>query len=263
MTSITDIVALDALGEDRFVTANLVTNGGFLYGGQLLAQALMAACRTVEPDRLPHSLHCSFIAGGRSTEPIEFQVTRDRDGRSYSARSVSAVQDGRVLVNMLVSFQVPEEGMDLQWEARADVPLPPADFTPWPHPCSPDAQLWDPAPDPAVAHPARGWCRFASEIGDDPVLNACALAYMSDFFNGFVGQPGFPASGVAVSSLDHAIWFYRPTRMQLWHLMDWHGHSVSSGRGHYSGTIHDADGRLVAGVSQEALVRVAPPQTSA
>lgn len=259
MTTIHDIVALDELGDDRFVTANLVTNGGFLYGGQLLAQALMAACRTVEADRIPHSLHAYFIAGGRSTEPIEFRVTRDRDGRSYSARSVAAVQDGRVLLNMLVSFQVPEDGIEAQGDALADVPRPPADYVPWPHPCSPDAQLWDPEPDAALAHPSRGWCRFATPLDDDPVINACAVAYMSDFFNGLVSMPGFPSTGVSVSSLDHAIWFYRPTNLHEWHFMDWHGHSVSSGRGHYSGTIHDADGRLVAGVSQEALVRVAQP----
>ncbi len=83
MTALADIVQLDQISEDRFVTHNLVTNGGILYGGQLIAQALMAMCRTVDAGRVPPSLHAYFIAAGKSTEPIEYSVTRDRDGRAY------------------------------------------------------------------------------------------------------------------------------------------------------------------------------------
>jgi len=255
MTSIVDIVALNPLGDDRFVTANIVANGGFLYGGQLLAQALMAACRTVDEERAPHSLHCYFIAGGKSTEPIEFVVRRDRDGRSFSARSVAVLQDGKVLMNMLASFQVPEPGIEAQASGFPGPVMPPEGFTPYAHPVSPDAELWDPDPNPELAHPARSWCRFATELSDDPALNACALAYMSDFFNGMVLFPGFPKNA-QVSSLDHAMWFYRPTNMSEWHLMDWVGHSIAGGRGHYSGTFYDRSGSMVAGVTQEALVRV-------
>ncbi|MDP2013871.1 MAG: thioesterase family protein [Actinomycetota bacterium] len=255
MTELADIVRLNTVSEDRFVTSNIVTNGGFLYGGQLLAQALMAACKTVESQRVPHSLHCYFIAGGKSTEPIEFAVSRDRDGRAYSARSISAIQDGRVLMNMLASFQVPEEGINAQASTFPSVTAPPANPVLYSLPTSPDALVWDPAPDSSIAHPSRAWCRFESELPDDPALQACALAYMSDFFNGLVRLPGFPRNA-AVSSLDHAMWFYRPTKMNEWHLMDWVGNSVSGGRGHYSGQFYDASGVLVASVAQEALVRI-------
>ncbi|MDO9486654.1 MAG: thioesterase family protein [Actinomycetota bacterium] len=255
MTALADIVQLDQINEDRFVTHNLVTNGGFLYGGQLIAQALMAMCRTVDAGRVPHSLHAYFIAGGKSTEPLEYSVTRDRDGRAYSARSVSAIQDGRVLMNMLGSFQIPEEGIEAQAQTFPKVAPPPAEPELYALPTSPDAQIWDPEPDANLPHPTRAWCRFEAALPEDPALQACALAYMSDFFNGLVRFPEFPA-GASVSSLDHAMWFYRRTNMNTWHLMDWAGHSVSGGRGHYSGAFYDASGVMVAGVSQEALVRV-------
>ena len=254
MTALAEIVRLDPVGEDRFVTHTIVSNGGFLYGGQLLAQALMAACLTVEPGRVPHSLHAYFIAGGKSTEPIEFAVSRDRDGRSYSARSVSVIQDGRVLMNMLCSFQVPEQGIEAQAPTFPRVAAPPDDPSLYSLPTSPDAQVWDPEPEAQLPHPTRAWCRFEQALPDDPVLQACALAYMSDFFNGLVRFPEFPAKA-SVSSLDHAMWFYRHTNMNDWHLMDWVGHSVSGGRGHYSGQFYDARGRMIAGVTQEALVR--------
>ncbi len=257
MTALVDIVKLDTIGEDRFVTATIVTNGGFLYGGQLLAQGLMAACTTVDAARVPHSLHCYYIAGGKSTEPVEFAVQRDRDGRSYSARSIAAIQDGRVLMNMLASFQVPEEGFDVQGATIPNVAQPPAEPALYPLPTSPDAQLWDPEPDAALAQPTRAWCRFAQALPDDPALQACALAYMSDFFNGFGRLPGYPQKS-GVSSLDHAMWFYRQTNMNDWHLMDWTGHSIAGGRGHYSGQFYDAAGVMVAGVAQEALVRRPP-----
>ena len=254
MTALADIVKLDTVSEDRFVTATIVTNGGFLYGGQLLAQTLMAACKTVDADRVPHSMHGYFIAGGKSAEPVEFAVTRDRDGRSYSARSVAVMQDGRVLMNVLASFQVPQEGFDTQANTFPLVVLPPAEPALYALPTSPDALVWDPAPDDSLAQPTRAWCRFESPLPDDPAMQACALAYMSDFFNGFGHLPGFPQKS-GVSSLDHAMWFYRPTKMNEWHLMDWTGHSISGGRGHYTGQFYDSSGVMVAGVAQEALVR--------
>ncbi|MDO8731899.1 MAG: thioesterase family protein [Actinomycetota bacterium] len=255
MTALADIVQLDSLSDDRFLTHNIVTNGGFLYGGQVLAQALKAACMTVDAERVPHSLHAYFIAGGKSTEPIEFAVSRDRDGRAYSARSIAVMQEGRLLMNMLASFQVPEEGIEAQAPTFPSVARPPAEPNLYSLPTSPDALVWDPEPDANLPHPTQAWCRFESELPDDPVLHACGLAYMSDFFNGLVRFDEFPAK-VSVSSLDHAMWFYRPTNMNEWHLMDWVGHSMSGGRGHYSGQFYDASGVMVAGVTQEALVRI-------
>ena len=258
MTALADIVKLDTVGDDRFVTATIATNGGFLYGGQLLAQTLMAACATVDADRVPHSMHGYFIAGGKSTEPVEFAVKRDRDGRSFSARSIVVIQDGKVLMNVLASFQLPQEGVDTQAPTFPEVVQPPGDPVLYALPTSPDAQVWVPEPDGSIAQPTRAWCRFAAPLPDDPALQACGLAYMSDFFNGFGHLPGFPQKS-GVSSLDHAMWFYRPARMNEWHLMDWTGHSIAGGRGHYTGQFYDSSGVMVAGVAQEALVR--PPQS--
>ena len=253
--TIADIVQLKSIDADRFVSLHTGANEHWLYGGQILAQALMASCNTLTDDRVPHSLHAYFLAAGKSTEPVELHVTRDRDGGSYSARTIDVVQNDQLLMRMMASFQVPEVGFEAQAASFPDVARPSAESDLYDHPVSPDAQFWDVEPDPSLVHPTRLWCRFQSSLPDDPRLQACALAYLSDISNGLVSFPGFPADA-RVSSLDHSLWFYRPINMSQWHLMDWIGHSISGGRGHYTGHFYDTDGVMVAGAAQEDLVRL-------
>lgn len=225
-----------------------------LYGGQVAAQALRAAAHTVADDRLPHSLHGYFLRPGQPDHPVIFAVDRDRDGGSFSARHVRAIQHGEVIFSMLASFKAPEPGAPTYEQ-------PPWRDLPGPDEVAPGG--WDALVETREATAAEYfehsvtdaiWCRVTTPFPDDPVAHACALTYLSDFGGGFVllDVPGLPLGG---PSIDHVVWFHQPVRVDEWVLVDLRPERASDARGTYFGTIRSIDGTLAAVLGQEALLR--------
>ncbi|ROO86470.1 acyl-CoA thioesterase-2 [Actinocorallia herbida] len=240
------------------------------YGGQLLAQALVAAARTVASAIPAHSLHAYFLRGGDPRKDTAFAVRRLRDGRRLSSRSVEISQDERVLATMTVSFAVPSEGLDHQ-AAAPDV-APPDDLptlVEWSggHGADPE-HLWDmPTVDTRVApdtppHGSTAWHRMAGAAPDDPALHQALLVYLSDVTTlaGALVPHGMPL-GVEerdgevwdAVSLDHAVWFYRPVRADDWLLFVQDSPVAADGRSLVRADVFGADGRLAASLAQEGL----------
>lgn len=250
-----------------------------VFGGQVAAQALRAACHSVDPARRVHSLHAYFLRAGDTAVPIIYDVQRIRDGGSFSTRRVEARQHGRVIFYLTASFHVAEAGFKHQ-----DVmPVVPAaldcpDLAELLEPISSRAadswrQEWsalevryvgDTRPEGGMAadeHPAasRLWFRAHGELGDDPVLNTCVLAYASDLT--LLGSSLIPhgvmigSPRIRAASLDHAVWFHRPVRADEWLLYDQFSPSAQGARGFATGRLFSADGTLVASVAQEGLIR--------
>ena len=255
-------------------------NDGFprIFGGLVIAQALMAAYETVE-NRVCHSLHAYFIRPGDVRIPVLYQVDRARDGGSFTTRRVVAIQNGEQIFNLAASFQVPEEGFEHQStmpahpspesvasemeQALADNKDMPAAMIEhmkrrpvevrWPDP----QNMFKP-----VAKPPRKqvWLRAKSPIGDSIKLQQAALAYASDmaFMETALRVHGLTwrTRGMQSASLDHAMWFHRPTNYNDWHLFDQDCPSTSQGRGFIRGELYTQDGVLAASVAQECLMRV-------
>jgi acyl-CoA thioesterase II len=247
------LLELERLDTDLYRSTYVAPDDMALYGGQVAAQALAAAGATVPEDRLPHSLHGYFLRRGDAALPTVFVVHQDRDGRSFSARRVEARQAGRVIFSTAVSFQTPEDGPDLRCDTMPDT-APPEECEPIGLPRlvsfegRAPAQPYEPTP-----WPVRFWSRTTAALGDDPLLQACALTYLSDISSGLAplsdehSRPG--------SSLDHAVWFHRPARLEDWVLTDLVPHQVAGGRGWYTGTLYDRGGTPVASTTQECLFR--------
>jgi acyl-CoA thioesterase-2 len=226
-----------------------------LYGGQVAAQSLRAAGATVPAGRLAHSLHGYFLRRGRTDLPVIFHVDRDRDGGSFSARHVRAVQDGEVIFSMLASFHEREEAATFDDIAtRGGAPAQTLDARP--SPLLVDVREVTPTriADGQVRHSDRLWVRAASRLPDDPLTHACALAYVSDLGSGFgqVEVPGLPAGG---PSIDHSLWFHEPIRADEWMLLELWPMKAGGARGVYGGSLRSDDGRLGAVVTQEMLLR--------
>lgn len=246
-----------------------------IFGGQVVAQSLIAAAKTVE-GRTCHSLQSYFIRPGDPTLPVLYQVERSRDGKSFTTRRVIAIQKGEQIFNMACSFQVPEDGFDHQDQMPdapppesapeeherlramfADQPEVAAKFIELPvemRPIEP-ASLRDPKPAPTMH---RVWIRARVDVGDDAVMNQALLAYASDF--SLLGTAMRPhgvnwMSGVQTASLDHILWFHRPTNFSRWHLYVQDSPSASGARGFNLGRIYREDGVLVASAAQEGLIR--------
>jgi acyl-CoA thioesterase-2 len=251
-----DVLSLERIDRDLYRSTLLFPDPLPLYGGQVAAQALLAAGGTVDPDRLPHSLHGYFLRNGDAAQPTIFRVDRDRDGRSFSARRVVAVQGGEVIFNMSASFQTPGAGPDHDMLEAVD--------TEWPEESAPleltrlfsiEARV-PRQPFPDAAWPSRFWARASVQLPEDRLLNACVLTYLSDISSGLsaladdVAAPG--------PSLDHAVWFHRAARLDEWVLMDMRPGTVGGGRGWYTGSISSVDGAHVASFVQETLFRPGP-----
>jgi acyl-CoA thioesterase II len=226
-----------------------------LYGGQVAAQALRAAGMTVGADRMPHSLHGYFLRRGLVDRPVIYHVDRDRDGGSFSARHVRAVQDGDVIFSMLASFHEREDAA--VFDAVATRGGPPADTLPSrPSPLLVEAREITPTriADGQVRHSDLLWVRAVPPLSDDPMVHACALTYVSDLGSGFgqVRVDGLPAGG---PSIDHSLWFHEPIRADEWMLLELWPLKAASARGVYSGSLRAADGRLGAVITQEMLLR--------
>jgi len=237
-----------------------------LFGGQVAAQALRAAALTVEAPHLPHSFHLYFMRAGQIGRPVVLYVNRIRDGRSFTTRNVVAQQDGEAILTMSASFHKAEGGeLDVQLPA-ASVPPPEAiptrepsrvPFGHAPFETAPIEERSGPGPEGRL----RRWVRSLDVLPDDPVVHACALAYMSDMATG--SPPVLAArrrfEDFMMTSLDHALHFHRTVRADRWLLVDFESVSVGRGRGMTRGTIHAQDGTLGATVQQELLLRELAP----
>jgi acyl-CoA thioesterase-2 len=226
-----------------------------LYGGQVAAQALRAAGATVPPERLPHSLHGYFLRPGLVDRPVILHVDRDRDGGSFSARHVRAVQDGEVIFSMVASFHNREESATFDAVPTRGGPDPET-LGPRPSPFLIEVREVTPTRvgDGQVRHSDSLWVRASSALPDDPLVHACALAYVSDLGSGFgqVDVPGLPNGG---PSIDHSLWFQAPIRADEWMLLELWPLKASGSRGVYSGSLRSEDGRLGALLTQEMLLR--------
>lgn len=255
-TDLASLLELEMVKPDTFLGASGVTGWGRIYGGQAVAQALRAASHTVAAEQRPHSLHAYFIREGDEHAPVLFEVDRVRDGRSFSTRQVVASQAQGPICTVMASFHRPEQEQDLQTER------PPADVP------RPDELDDDETPLFFRSRARRGrtgealdaWMRATTGFGDDPVLNACALAYLSDEHLLGSALGGHPLLGdweaLLSASLDHAVWLHRPFRVDEWLLFVLRGHGMADARGVSTALVFREDGTHVATVAQEALGRV-------
>jgi acyl-CoA thioesterase II len=275
---------LEAIGTDRFRVRVEPSRFDRVFGGQSLAQALVAAAATAE-HRVPNSLHAYFVAAGRPDEGSEIHVARVRDGRSLATRRVSIVQGERVLLEALVSFSTNESEPTVtpprpQFPEPDQVPL----LQEWVNDDVPPelrsvAAIWVERPPPldlrigeplnfiggpSGSSPRSHWMRLPRAFEDDAVLHAALLAYASDYFlmdMAFRSHPQQYDAGFTGLSLDHAIWFHRPVQFDAWHLHTQETMAIVGHRALVRGSIHDLEGRLVASAIQEVLVRTASPAT--
>jgi acyl-CoA thioesterase-2 len=256
------MMQLEPHGTDVFVGVGPSYPWGGLYGGQIVAQGLRAGAATVDDEFRVHSLHAYFIRRGDAAEPIRFEVDRTRNGRSFATRQVTARQSVGAILTMSLSFQVAEAGHDVQIARLPDVPPPDAvEEGSW------STMFHRRFATPRGGEEGRGaaWLRMVEPVGDDPVLQACALAYLSDDIptDAVIAlhpeRPGpdpADAYGSFMSaSLDHAIWFHRPSRAEDWHIHDFASLAYLSSRGLAVGNVLDERGTHVATVAQEVLLR--------
>lgn len=279
---VADLVALMQLaptGEDRYRGQSENIGTPAVFGGQVLAQSLVAASLTVPADRAVHSMHAYFLLPGQHA-PIDYTVHRARDGRSFTTRHVIARQEGREIFEMAASFQTRDEGIDHQ-DAMPTAPDPlaqpselerrialgervPAAYR-FRGLISPglEVRVVD-APDLLSPQPSPPrsliWMRAIAPLPDDPLVHRALLAYASD--NGLLRAAMNPhgltffSNKLRVASLDHAMWFHRDFRMDQWLLYVIDSPSAGGARGLCRGSIFTQDGRLVASTAQEGMIRV-------
>lgn len=272
--------------EDIFTGPSQWMPQGRVFGGQVLAQSLIAAIRTTADDRFVHSMHGYFLRPGDANQPITFSVDRIHDGRSFSTRRTQAYQGGQPILSMIASFQDVDEGLDHQQDPGvADLPDPeslPSTAEALQAVDHPVARFWgsqrafdirhidgpvyiaaadDRTPRQAV------WMKAIGPMPDDANLHRAALAYASDYT---ILEPTLRAHGVAwitpglkAASLDHAMWWHRPGRVDDWLLYVQESPNAIGGRGLSFGRIYDRAGSLLASVAQEGMVRVPHAEPSA
>ncbi len=279
LTRLLALLDLEKAGEDAFTGVSPPEPVQRVFGGQVLSQALVAATRTVDAARLCHSFHAYFLRPGDPKVPIRYEVDRSRDGASFSARRVVALQNGLQIFILAASFQKSEEG----FEHQAHMPVVPP-----PESLEDDQQLllrdetltgaaraWVARERPfetrsvlgrgplGETRPARSpldhiWLRTRGALPDDPVLHRVLLAFVSDMSlldTSLLPHGKSIFSNVQVASLDHAMWFHRPFRADEWLLYVQDSPSASGARGFNRGSIYTREGLLVASVAQEGLIR--------
>ena len=276
------LLDLEEIDTDLYRGARLPEGRGRVFGGQVIAQALRAAMRSIDGGRIVHSLHAYFLRAGDDALPIVYRVERDFDGKSFANRRVIALQRGQPILNMAASFQIPEEGMSHQ----AQMPESPP-----PETLASEAELlrqereanggpepiWFSRPQPIEIRPVRArpifspeqreprfasWFRVVAPVGDDPDVHRAILAYASDMrllaTSMLPHGVSWATPGMQTASLDHALWIHQEVRTDDWLLFasesPWSGHA----RGFTRGEIFSRDGRLVASVAQEGLIRRRP-----
>lgn len=279
IASLLSILDLEQLEENLFRGLSPQVGWQRVFGGQVIGQALVAAARTVE-GRGAHSLHAYFMREGDPAVPIIYNVDRIRDGKSFTTRRVVAIQHGAAIFSMSVSFQVTEQGLDHQIRMPT---VPPPEELPseeelkaaYLHNAPEGVRRYWERPRPIELRPVDlrhflsrekleplqyVWVRATGTLPDDPDIHRCVLAYASDmtlldtalFAHGrMIFDPDLQAA-----SLDHALWFHRPFRADEWLLYAEDSPSASGARGFNRGSLFSRDGRLVASVAQEGLIRV-------
>ncbi|MBH0115840.1 acyl-CoA thioesterase II [Salinibacterium sp. NG253] len=266
--------------EDIFTGPSQWMPQGRVFGGQVLAQALVAAQRTLAEDRVVHSMHGYFLRPGDVNLPITFSVDRIHDGRSFSTRRTQAYQDGVPILSAIASFQDDDEGLDHQIDMPADLPDPESLPTTAESLASVDhpvARYWSSqrpfdmryVTSPIfmsvdggnVPHQAV-WLKSVGPMPDDMNLHRAALAYASDYsiLESIMRRHdlAWVTPGIKVASLDHAMWWHREARVDEWLLYVQESPNAIGGRGLSLGRIYDRSGRLIASVAQEGMVR--PPR---
>ncbi len=277
-----DLLHLERIEENLFRGQSRDIGTRYVFGGQVVGQALSAAQRTVDSARAVHSLHAYFLRAGDIEAPIVYEVDRARDGKSFSVRRVVAIQHGQPIFNFSASFQIEEHGVEHQMP-MPDVPPPEDIAPPPPRPAEELANLpaklqrWLAKKGPfefrhvqlrdelnPVKRPPfqQIWFRLLDRAPDDPTLHRAMLAYASDFH--LIGTATLPHGisylqhNVQMASLDHAVWFHRPFRVDEWLLYSCDSPNAQGARGLTRGMIFARDGRLVASTAQEGLLRLLP-----
>ena len=285
VSELIDLLSLERLEDNLFRGQSRDIGTKYVFGGQVLGQALSAAQATMDSagePRAAHSLHAYFLRAGDIEHPIVYNVDRTRDGGSFSVRRVTAIQHGQPIFFCAASFQQDEPGVEHQM-SMPEVPRP-EDLDPAPA-IPPDVlaklptkvQRWLDRQGPFEfrhiyprdeLNPAKRppyqqvWFRLSEKVGDAPELHRALLAYASDFQ--LLGTATFPHGisyyqpNVQMASLDHALWFHRPFRADDWLLYAIDSPSAQNARGLARGLIYDRDGRLVASTVQEGMIRVLP-----
>ena len=279
------LLELEELEVDLFRGTQARTERQRVFGGQVAAQAVVAATRSVEGEFVLHSLHSYFLRPGDPTVPIVYDVERIRDGRSFSTRRVSARQHGRPIYYLTANYQIPEPGLEHQ-DRMPDV-VPPEQGIPLVELArerGPEAvEHWEREwsaldirhvgitgrgipDDPDHPAQARLWIRVVGEVSDDPTLQAAAFTYASDLT--LLGAALVP-HGITIASprlmpasLDHTIWFHKPFRADEWWLYDQFSPFAGGARGLALGRVFTQSGELVATVAQEGLIRLRGEPTS-
>jgi acyl-CoA thioesterase II len=276
-----DLLRLERIEDNLFRGQSRDIGTRYVFGGQVLGQALSAAQRTVSSDRVVHSLHAYFLRAGDIEHPIVYDVDRTRDGGSFSVRRVTAIQHGKPVFVLASSFHFPEAGAEHQINPP-EVPKP--EDLPEPQPPAPETlaqlpaklQRWLSRRGPFEFRPVyprdelnptkrppyqQVWFRLVgARLPDEPAIHQALLAYASDFH--LIGTPTLPAGisylqpNVQMASLDHAMWFHRPFRADEWLLYACDSPTAQGSRGLARGSIYSHDGRLVASTAQEGLIRV-------
>lgn len=280
-----ELLEVQDRGDDHFLGRKKPGGVGRVFGGQVIAQALHAAELTVDPERPAHSLHAYFLRGGSEDFETDYKVDRDFDGGSFSNRRVVASQQGRPILNLTASFQKFEDGLH-----HVDAEMP---DVPGPEELEPEAEVrrrfaekarpearhhflterpvemravegrhWmNPQPAPPRSH---SWFRTVAPLPDDPRVHRAILAYASDM--SLLGTCALPhglswARGEVMSaSLDHVVWFHEPFRVDEWLLYATDSPWSGNGRGFNRGRVFTRDGRLVASVAQEGMIRKIVPK---
>lgn len=280
VSELIDLLQLERLEDNLFRGQSRDIGTRYVFGGQVLGQALSAAQQTVDPARAAHSLHAYFLRAGDVNAPIVYRVNRARDGHSFSVRQVEAIQHGKPILNCAVSFQVEESGFEHQ-TGMPEVPkpedlepqatLPAAELARLP----PKLQRWLSTDGPFEyrfvwprdeVHPTKRppyqhiWFRLADRIDASPALHRALLAYASDYH--LIGTALLPhgvsylTPNLQMASLDHALWFHRPFRVDEWLLYACESPTAQSARGLVRGQMFDLTGKLVASTAQEGLLRL-------
>lgn len=284
LNDLVHLLDLETLEDNLFRGQSRDLGGKSVYGGQVIGQALVAASRTVE-GAFPHSLHAYFLRPGDMEKSVIYEVDRVRDGRTFSARRVQAIQHGQPILSMIASFQKPESGLDHQVK-MPDV-APPEQLRDahelrrgWleSHPDTTErhrqallrdvaiefrpVKPWNPL-EPEKREPQQAiWLKTAGKLPDDPMLHLCMIAYASDF--NLLSTALLPhgvswfSKDMVVASIDHALWFHRAARADEWLLYTMDAPTSQGSRGFSRGLIFDRQGRLCVSVTQESLMRKLP-----
>lgn len=257
------LLDLEQIEEDLFRGFHPRGRQHRLFGGQIIAQALMAAARTVAIDRPVHSLHAYFLRPGDPSTPAIFEVERIRDGRSFSTRRIVVIQRGQAIFNMDASFQIVEPGLSHS-VPMPDVPPPDESRVTASMHDRPFLSLRQGAGDETHARDNEPtqyiWLKTTGPVPDDPLIHTALLSYESD--SALLGTSRIPhmraveRKQMQVASLDHSIWYHQPVNVDSWLLYSLTSPTAGHARGYSRGTIHAQNGTLVASCIQEGLIRV-------